>query len=284
MYVTNCCLTNAYSDPDVRQVISLCADQKLAAPVSVKLKISSRKFIKCSLSCSYPALNACITLSFSSLVLSPLSFSMWAGVRYWRFRDLALHWAQDAAHEMHGGLNIHSDIHYNFYRGYLLCPFAIQRFAFWDCRYCQQEEGRSMSTPCQCSCRNSSSAIWYYLSISCSLYHSIMQMAHQMSTFLGIRLHCWKMFGLSQLLDNTNTSSLSMPRLTLIRSRLSVLRVAELSMKGTPWYVARNQRQSSGEYGLKLQPRSGSATFEETYCKNNLFQQKNLTCASSTAI
>ena len=99
-------------------------------------------------------------------------------------------------------------------------------------------------------------------------------MAHQMSTFLGIRLHCWKMFGLSQLLDNTNTSSLSMPRLTLIRSRLSVLRVAELSMKGTPWYVARNQRQSSGEYGLKLQPRSGSATFEETYCKNNLFQQK----------
>ena len=75
-----------------------------------------------------------------------------------------------------------------------------------------------------------------------------------------------------------------MPRLTLIRSRLSVLRVAELSMKGTPWYVARNQRQSSGEYGLKLQPRSGSATFEETYCKNNLFQQKNLTCASSTAI
>ena len=97
-------------------------------------------------------------------------------------------------------------------------------------------------------------------------------MAHQMSTFLGIRLHCWKMFGLSQLLDNTNTSSL--PRLTLIRSRLSVLKVAELSMKGTPWYVARNQRQSSGEYGLKLQPRSGSATFEETYCKNNLFQQK----------
>ena len=163
MYVTNCCLTNAYSDPDVRQVTShagtLCADQKLAVPESVKLKISSRKFIKCNLSCSYPALKACITLSFSALVLSPLSFSMWAGVRYWRFRDLALHWAQDAAHEMHGGLNIHSDIHYNFYRGYLLCPFAIQRFAFWDCRYCQQEEGRSMSTPCQCSCRNSSSAI-----------------------------------------------------------------------------------------------------------------------------
>ena len=165
MYVTNCCLTNAYSDPDVRQVTShagtLCADQKLAVPESVKLKISSRKFIKCSLSCSYPALNACITLSFSSLVLSPLSFSMWAGVRYWRFRDLALHWAQDAAHEMHGGLNIHSDIHYNFYRGYLLCPFAIQRFAFWDCRYCQQEEGRSMSTPCQYSCRNLSSAYAY---------------------------------------------------------------------------------------------------------------------------
>ena len=109
-----------------------------------------------------------------------------------------------------------------------------------------------------------------------------LSLAHQMSTFLGIRLHCWKMFGLSQLLDNTNTSSL--PRLTLIRSRLSVLKVAELSMKGTPWYVARNQRQSSGEYGLKLQPRSGSATFEDTYCKNNLFQQKNLTCASSTAI
>ena len=86
MYITNCCLTNAYSDPDVRQVTShagtLCADQKLAVPESVKLKISSRKFIKCSLSCSYPALNACITLSFSSLVLSPLSFSMWAGVRY----------------------------------------------------------------------------------------------------------------------------------------------------------------------------------------------------------
>ena len=62
MYVTNCCLTNAYSDPDVRQVTShagtLCADQKLAVPESVKLKISSRKFIKCSLSCSYPALNA----------------------------------------------------------------------------------------------------------------------------------------------------------------------------------------------------------------------------------
>ena len=56
MYVTNCCLTNAYSDPDVRQVTShagtLCADQKLAVPESVKLKISSRKFIKCNLSCS----------------------------------------------------------------------------------------------------------------------------------------------------------------------------------------------------------------------------------------
>ena len=59
--------------------------------------------------------------------------------------------------------------------------------------------------------------------------------AHQTSTFLCKHLFCWKMFGLSQLLDKTITSSLSMPKLALILSRLSVFSVAELSMNGTPW-------------------------------------------------
>ena len=70
------------------------------------------------------------------------------------------------------------------------------------------------------------------------------------------------MFGRSQLLDNTFTSSLSMPRLTLILSRLSEFRVAELSMNGAPWKVARSQRHSTGEYGRKSQPVSGSATYQ----------------------
>ena len=69
------------------------------------------------------------------------------------------------------------------------------------------------------------------------------------------------MFGRSQLLDKTFTSSLSMPRLTLIRSRLSVFNVAELSINGVPWYVARSHRHSTGEYGRKSHPVSGSATF-----------------------
>ena len=63
------------------------------------------------------------------------------------------------------------------------------------------------------------------------------------------------MFGLSQLLDKTITSSMPMPRLALILVRLSVLSVAELSINGS-------QRHSTGEYGRKSQPPSGSATYE----------------------
>ena len=68
----------------------------------------------------------------------------------------------------------------------------------------------------------------------------------QLCGFLNI-YSTFQTFGLSQLLDKTSTSSLSIPRLTLILSRLSVLKVAELSMKGVCWNVARSQRQSTGE-------------------------------------
>ena len=64
---------------------------------------------------------------------------------------------------------------------------------------------------------------------------------YQMSTLLWRRRLCWKMLGRSQVEDKTLTSSLSMPKLSLILSRLSVLSVAELSMNGTPWYVALSQ-------------------------------------------
>jgi hypothetical protein len=55
------------------------------------------------------------------------------------------------------------------------------------------------------------------------------------------------MLGRLQVEDKTLTSSLSMPKLSLILSRLSVLSVAELSMNGTPWYVALSQRHRAGE-------------------------------------
>ena len=53
---------------------------------------------------------------------------------------------------------------------------------------------------------------------------------YQTSTLLWRRLLCWKMLGRSQPPARTLTSSHSMPKLALILSRLSVFKVAELSM------------------------------------------------------
>ena len=135
-----------------------------------------------------PALSAIITLSFSSLLLSPLSFSMWEGVRFGIASLSALLWAQAVMMSA-----------VSFFRTNI-CIFSL---ALWSAR-----RGKIQAQ-------------------SLSMF--------QISNLLLSLLLCWNIFGLSQLLDSTNTSSLSMPRLILILSRLVVLKVAELSINGTPW-------------------------------------------------
>ena len=60
----------------------------------------------------------------------------------------------------------------------------------------------------------------------------------------------------------------------MILSRLSVLKVAELSMKGVCWNVARSQRQSTGEEGRKSHPPRGSATCSSLSNTDVLCDQK----------
>ena len=71
-------LTDANSEPDIGYITThpgaLGADEQLAIPKSEMCNIPNR-FVKCV----YPVLRASITLSFSTLVLSPLSFSIWEG-------------------------------------------------------------------------------------------------------------------------------------------------------------------------------------------------------------
>ena len=74
-------LTDANSEPDIGYITThpgaLGADEQLAIPKSEMCNIPNR-FVKCV----YPVLRASITLSFSTLVLSPLSFSIWEGPKW----------------------------------------------------------------------------------------------------------------------------------------------------------------------------------------------------------
>ena len=73
-------LTDAHSESDVRDITALPktfgANQQPAVPGSKIWKENSFAFA------FYPVLRAVITLSFSVLVLSPLSFSTWEGVKW----------------------------------------------------------------------------------------------------------------------------------------------------------------------------------------------------------
>ena len=87
-----------------------------------------------------------MTLSFSSLVLSPLSFSMWEGLRPWIKWDFDLSWAQAAAYKFpleqynsvqllfptkYVGSVLSQDKHLHFYVGILVGkerenPYLVQ--------------------------------------------------------------------------------------------------------------------------------------------------------------
>ena len=166
------------------------------------------------------------------------------------------------------------------YQGCRPCLSAGQKSVPWSWWMCRQAEEESKPCLCQCSCEHHNAVLMDVVKFGEFLRSG----AHQTSTLLWRRLLWWKMFGRSQLLDNTFTSSLSMPRLTLILSRLSEFKVAELSMNGAPWKVARSHRHSTGEYGRKSQPVSGSATYQLHGKVLHFFVKLNHTCASSTAM
>ena len=99
-------LTNAHSEPYVRHVAAHAStfgtNEKPAVPGCTKYEILLSDFANKSkilmtwpVLC-YPVFNAAMTLSFSSRVLSPLSFSMWEELRSWIPRDFAFSWAQAA--------------------------------------------------------------------------------------------------------------------------------------------------------------------------------------------
>ena len=124
------------------------------------------------------------------------------------------------------------------YQGCRPCLSAGQKSVPWSWWMCRQAEEESKPCLCQCSCEHHNADIVKFSEF-------LIWGAHQTSTLLWRRLLWWKMFGRSQLADNTFTSSLSMPRLTLILQRLSEFKVAELSMNGAPWKVARSHRHST---------------------------------------
>ena len=187
------------------------------------------------------ALSASMTLSFSSLVLSPLSFSICEEVKLSRPRASTLSLAHSAIIQM---------IKLQWLK---LRVLSFPSFIVLPRMSAVSLRSTKICTFMFASLSDSSGRIQamhlstFLMRTSETQIITSNHNTYQMSTLLWRRRLCWKMLGRSQVEDKTLTSSLSMPKLSLILSRLSVLSVAELSMNGTPWYVALSQRHRAGE-------------------------------------
>ena len=82
-------LTDANSEPDIRYITThtstLGTDQQPTVPGNKILNTPDRFFMRV-FKCVYPVLKEVITLSFSTLMLSPLSFSFWEGPKWGMLR------------------------------------------------------------------------------------------------------------------------------------------------------------------------------------------------------